>query len=265
MSFLARFESFMEQLLETSLRRVLHTSLDITFLKRRLERTMEANQIVVNGKTMVPHYYCVMLNAQDFVHFQKNLAAHQSELVDYLEKLAQSRSFATQRSIRVEIQQRSFVPLRTLFVETEEHAAPAHNESTSDMLAVTDDADAGQRRGNTANVVVPVDHVRNVRYVIEVSSTGEDPEQTPITTTKIAIGRNFSNNVVLGDHQVSRHHAQIAFHARRFQITDLASRNGTFVNGERLSSQAHTLDIEHDIITISHYTIRIKPLTTGAK
>ena len=264
MSFLARFESFMEQLVETSLRRVLQAPLDITFLKRRLERAMEANQIVVNGKTLVPHYYCVMLNAQDFVNFKDGISAHQYELVDYLEKLAQSRSFATQRPIQVELQQRSFVPLRTLFVETEEHAVPTHNESTSDMLAITDDA-VGHRRGETANVVVPVEHARNMRYIIEVSSPDEATEQTPITTTKIAIGRNFNNNVVLSDHQVSRHHAHITFHARRFQITDLASRNGTFVNGERLSSQAHTLDIETDVITISHYTSRIKPLTAGSK
>ena len=92
----------MEQLVETSLRRVLQAPLDITFLKRRLERAMEANQIVVNGKTLVPHYYCVMLNAQDFVNFKDGISAHQYELVDYLEKLAQSRSFATQRPIQVE-------------------------------------------------------------------------------------------------------------------------------------------------------------------
>ncbi|MBQ7449632.1 MAG: FHA domain-containing protein [Paludibacteraceae bacterium] len=54
----------------------------------------------------------------------------------------------------------------------------------------------------------------------------------------ITIGRYPDNNVVVNDPVVGRHHAKITRHNDgRFTITDLNSRNGTFVNGKRVSGE----------------------------
>ncbi|MFM7679009.1 MAG: FhaA domain-containing protein [Roseiflexaceae bacterium] len=268
MSFLARFESFMERLIETSLRRLLKKPLDTDFLLRRLERVMEANQMVVDGNINVPHIYRIFLHPRDYANFEANMLGHELVIVNYLQELAQTRHFVVAHPIRVKLAKRSYVPLSDIFVETE-HDIDDAIEDTSDLPALnTNPHEPSTMHSDTANHNDDVGHAHrnsNARYMIEISSPEENTQQAAITTTQITFGRAPGNNVLLNDHQVSRYHAKITFNARRFQITDLASRNGTFINGERLTNQSYELDIDNDMITISHYTIRIKPIRAGTK
>ncbi len=55
-----------------------------------------------------------------------------------------------------------------------------------------------------------------------------------LRTGKITVGRSPENDLYLDDSQVSRHHAEIVWDGIRCFVTDLNSRNGTFVNGRRL-------------------------------
>ena len=65
----------------------------------------------------------------------------------------------------------------------------------------------------------------------------------------ITIGRSSTNDVTLTDMSVSRQHAQIVRSDNgRYTITDLNSRNGTFVNGQRIFG---TVDLnENDFVRI---------------
>ena len=49
----------------------------------------------------------------------------------------------------------------------------------------------------------------------------------------INLGRASDNDVVLDDPRVSRHHARIRRRGKAFYLFDLASSNGTWVNGQR--------------------------------
>lgn len=50
----------------------------------------------------------------------------------------------------------------------------------------------------------------------------------------LTIGRDVSNDVVINDAEVSRNHARLTGQSGGYLIEDLASTNGTFVNGQRL-------------------------------
>ncbi|GIW72524.1 MAG: hypothetical protein KatS3mg102_2066 [Planctomycetota bacterium] len=52
----------------------------------------------------------------------------------------------------------------------------------------------------------------------------------------ITIGRGEHNSIVLHDSGVSGSHAQIGFDGRNYVITDLESRNGTYVNNRRVKT-----------------------------
>jgi two-component system, cell cycle response regulator len=52
---------------------------------------------------------------------------------------------------------------------------------------------------------------------------------------QFSIGRRFSNQIALQDVSVSRAHARISFSNGKHVVEDLASRNGTFVRGQRIT------------------------------
>jgi hypothetical protein len=68
-------------------------------------------------------------------------------------------------------------------------------------------------------------------------STGERSELFPVGRSA-TLGRMPSHEVPVPDMGASRHHAKLEFSpdTRRHILTDLDSRNGTFVNGERIGS-----------------------------
>ncbi|WP_369143489.1 FHA domain-containing protein [Streptomyces sp. R44] len=72
------------------------------------------------------------------------------------------------------------------------------------------------------------------------------------------IGRALENELVVSDLQVSRHHAE--FHATpdgRFEIRDLGSHNGTYVNGQPIAKGGTALLGPQDIVGVGHSTFRI--------
>jgi pSer/pThr/pTyr-binding forkhead associated (FHA) protein len=64
------------------------------------------------------------------------------------------------------------------------------------------------------------------------------------THRPFTVGRDPGNDIILRDPKVSRHHAEIVFERGFFVLHDLASANGTYINGKR---------------------VRVAPLTHGGK
>ncbi|MYW66651.1 FHA domain-containing protein [Streptomyces sp. SID8379] len=89
-------------------------------------------------------------------------------------------------------------------------------------------------------------------------------DRSPTTFHQLAlgrvmrIGRALENELVVSDLQVSRHHAE--FHATpdgRFEIHDLGSHNGTYVNGQPIPKSGRALLGPNDIVGVGHSTYRL--------
>jgi hypothetical protein len=59
----------------------------------------------------------------------------------------------------------------------------------------------------------------------------------PLSRDSYTLGRHKNNDIVVADAKVSSFHARIDRAAEGFQIVDLKSRNGTFVNGKKVETR----------------------------
>ncbi len=77
----------------------------------------------------------------------------------------------------------------------------------------------------------------------------------PLPTRTVRIGRGADNDLVIDDLVVSRRHAELLAHPdRTYEILDLGSHNGTFLNGQPVTRAAIT---PGDIVGIGHSVFRL--------
>ncbi|WP_046501853.1 ABC transporter ATP-binding protein/permease [Streptomyces odonnellii] len=89
-------------------------------------------------------------------------------------------------------------------------------------------------------------------------------DRSPTTFHQVAlgrvmrIGRALENELVVADLQVSRLHAEFtATPDGRFEIRDLGSHNGTYVNGQPIAKSGTVLIGPNDIVGVGHSTFRL--------
>jgi hypothetical protein len=70
------------------------------------------------------------------------------------------------------------------------------------------------------------------RFIVR---TGPNPGMVfELSEEVIMMGRDVTNDIVIGDAEMSRQHARLTRTPGGYVVEDLGSTNGTFVNGERL-------------------------------
>ena len=130
---------------------------------------------------------------------------------------------------------------------------PVSEESGAVILAVADPTDreaietveretrlpASIRLSTATEIMEEIDRHYGPR-LIGVLPSGDKLEYF-INQHETEIGKAAHNHIVLSDPTVSNTHAILIARDKAYSIVDLGSRNGTFVNGERLGTHAHTL------------------------
>ena len=88
-------------------------------------------------------------------------------------------------------------------------------------------------------------------------------DSIPLLKKKLLVGRRESCDIVLRFSNVSAHHCELAFNGGYLYVRDLSSRNGTKVNGLRVTEQR--IDPGDEIRIAKHrYEVRYSPHDLGA-
>ena len=91
------------------------------------------------------------------------------------------------------------------------------------------------RRPATGEVNAPRPKGRLV--VVSGDSTAYQPGHAFQLSDSTTIGRGPNNSIVLGDGFVSTNHAILTYREDGWRLADLGSRNGTWLNGERIEGE----------------------------
>lgn len=88
-------------------------------------------------------------------------------------------------------------------------------------------------------------------------------KRIPITS-RITLGRDADNTIELQDALASRHHAVIQKVKEDFFIEDLASTNGTFVNGQPVPPGKYVRLYKEDVILIGRTELSLQQFANQA-
>ncbi|MFW6068455.1 MAG: FHA domain-containing protein [Chloroflexota bacterium] len=81
----------------------------------------------------------------------------------------------------------------------------------------------------------------NNDYRLSVRRGPEEGQTFPLTSASVTVGRDPMADIVLSDPEVSRQHARFTRTEEGYELQDLGSTNGTFVDGKRLAGEAMSL------------------------
>jgi hypothetical protein len=72
-------------------------------------------------------------------------------------------------------------------------------------------------------------------YRLIVRRGPQPNQQYELTRDTLTIGRDITNDIVINDPEISRHHSRLMRNPNGYTIEDLRSTNGTFANRQRLT------------------------------
>lgn len=221
MNPLESFERFFESVMEGTVGRIFRSPIQPAEIGRRLERAMEAGQVVSVDGIIVPNDYRVYMNPADMVVFADFVPALCRQMESWLADLAIQREYVVIDDLRLQIEGDDTVNRRAIQVESAIAELPPHVRAERDQAQKTEIYRVVQATG-----------AQNVPPQILRFANGEYAGETIILRRPvITIGRALDNDVIIDSAEVSRHHARLEVHDGVYTVVDLGSTNGTAVNG----------------------------------
>ena len=102
---------------------------------------------------------------------------------------------------------------------------------------------------NEASVHTPEDKRSSSEYPVLVAKAGPLSGRRWLIKSSITIGREQDCDVLIPDRQVSHYHARLSLDENSTLIEDLGSKNGTYLNGNRINENRFIED--GDIIQVA--------------
>lgn len=214
---LAALERFLERLFERPAARLFDTGIAPATLARRIERAIDQERRPGVEGPVAPTRFEVAVESR--------AAAKLASLPDLEGELAAAAlAHARRRGYRI--------PERPLVAIV---ASPGLTRGTLAVRATFAEAiprpGAGAPATLDRTVVHPLAVAAAPSAILRVAGPDGVERRLPIEGRPFGIGRGDDNELVLADALLSRHHARIVPRNGRLVLNDLASRNGTRVNG----------------------------------
>lgn len=214
MNLVARFENFIERLMERTFTRATRSQLQPVEIGKRLARAMDSEQSVGIEGVIVPNVYDVYLNPTDYAHFEPARRSLSQNLETHLRRVARQRHFRMVSRPIVRLHPDDGVLVSSVLVDAhlQDVDTGAEEFQHTAVLPAVEDNGLGPKRA-TPNLVLA-----SRSYAVLRSPT--------------RVGRLPDNDIVLNDKRVSRHHAEVTEQGGRWVLRDTGSTNGIAINGK---------------------------------
>ncbi|HEU5315493.1 MAG TPA: DUF3662 and FHA domain-containing protein [Chloroflexota bacterium] len=237
MKAIARFEEFLEGLVEGSFRRLFGGRLEPVDLARRLGRVMDDNKRVTWDRPLVPNHYQIALSQADFTEVRGFADSLSRELEKFASERAAERGYQMLAPAEVSLSADAGLATGTFQVRATLLDAPLR-AGAAGSGAADGDRDPAPEDFSQTRAMRPLEMPvgpTGFETLYLSGRVGDREMAWPIGGGRVTIGRGLDNDIVLDDASVSRHHAELTREGGRAQVRDLGSRNGTWVNAARVN------------------------------
>jgi hypothetical protein len=228
MSVLKNLENKIAGLVEGTFSRAFRSEVRPVEIARKLAREMEENKSYSVSRMYAPNEYRVFLSPRDRERFAGYEAALTAELAGYLLEHARRERLTLLSRPVIEFETDDRLGLGEFGIQTrvaqpedEPVSAPPEVQSGRTMIY-----------SNAERVSEPLEERGRARAQAPLLLI--DGKRVVISPAGATIGRGRQSDIVLGDPNVSREHAEIRPRGGSWVITDLGSTNGSQLNGRRL-------------------------------
>ena len=192
---------------------------------------MEGERLTTSDRTLVPNRFVVHLHPADLAEFGEMAGSLASELADGALSFARAHRYTVVDRPRVDLFADPAIDRTDARVEARFAdpivSRPGHGPGAPAPGAGREPEDDDP----TATRAFAVPRSASPRAVLRVSDPDGRTRDVIVERGSLTIGRATDNDVVAVDGRVSRHHGRITGRRGTLVYTDLASTNGSRVNG----------------------------------
>jgi hypothetical protein len=253
MGVVNRFEAALRGLVEKPFAWLIRTGLNPNEFGPQVEYAMENHVRSSPNRREAPTLYDIYLSEKDFAVYGNDSKLAQ-ELSSQLVKWARERSYWLERNPVIRFHPDAHVltgQMRVAAYILDEEAAPpsgvemmdeTRSISPDDVKKLNEDIARAQAREQAETNLPPA-------WLTLYRPTRGQPMR--LLRSPIHIGRHLSNEIIVNDRRVSRHHAEIRYERDQFVLYDLSSTNGVRVNGAPAQQPVPLRN--NDVITVGSH------------
>jgi pSer/pThr/pTyr-binding forkhead associated (FHA) protein len=250
-------EAFLEKNVEGLFKKGFREGMQPIEIGRALIRQMEEGKTISISRVYVPNYYIVRLSEADLVKIEPIKGTLVEELEGYLMEEAKKHGYSFTGGLDILFETLEGGKNGQVLVESRfiEEALPRVAEPEEDPV-VEPHVLPQDKTEDTESTIVVRNGEKPGPHLIVISGNDEGvsfPLDEDIE--RFSIGRKETCDICLHDPNVSREHALIEKVAGKLIIRDIGSKNGTFLNDEKL--QEDLLE-NGDIISLGTTVMRFK-------
>jgi hypothetical protein len=227
MSVLRTLESKIAGLVEGTFSRAFRSEVRPVEIARKLAREMDDHRSLSVSRTYVPNEYRVYLSPRDRERFASYESELQAELAGYLLEHARRERLSLMSRPMIEFETDERLGLGEFGIQTR----VVHPSETDHEPDPPDAAPSGRTMvySSAGRMAEPLEERAVAREHTALLLL--DDRRIVVGPTGATIGRSRSSDVVIGDENVSRSHAEVRPRGGSWVLTDLGSTNGTTLNG----------------------------------
>ncbi len=246
-----RVERAIQRAVERPFTRLARSTLQPVEVARALGKELVANRRVGIDRVYGPNWFRAELSEQEFRQFEPFLLQLEAEIAQDLIRQAQRRRYVFVGDVTVELLASATLRRGDILATAEiretaprqRSAAVAPPVAQTSVIPIVNPPPIARQATNADLVTLIVRDERGVEQRLQMAGIS------------LTLGRGLENDVVLDSLSVSREHARLVLDGGLF-VEDLASRNGTFVNGQRVQRARVS---PGDRIRLGTTEVRIEP------